>query len=158
MRELEGNGATPIILLSGRDSRAQRIEGLELGADDYITKPFSPEELVSRVRGILRRQKRDRHDAPLVRGPDDMEIDYEAGTVLHGGEHIALTRSEVRLLGLLAETPGKVITRRRIMEHLWHSTYVGDERAGDIHVSNLRRKLGWESIETVRGAGYRLRV
>jgi len=158
LRELQVDVETPVVLLSARDGCAERIEGLELGADDYVTKPFSMQELLSRIRGILRRQERERRHASLLRSVDGMEIDYESGTVSRGDERIVLTRSEFRLLGLLAETPGKVISRRRMMQHLWHSTHVGDERAGDIHVSNLRRKLGPESIETIRGEGYRLSV
>jgi DNA-binding response OmpR family regulator len=158
LRELQAEEGMPVVLISARDARHDRIEGLELGADDYLTKPFSVEELVSRIRAILRRQQRDRETAPLVRTLDNLEIDYEAGTVRHGGRPVALTRSEFRLLALLAEKAGEVVTRSDIVMHLWRSPYVGDERAGDIHVSNLRRKLGPDSIETVRGEGYRLRV
>ena len=158
LRELRAEDGLPVVLISARDARGDRIEGLELGADDYVTKPFSVDELVSRIRAILRRQERDRNQAPLVRTLDNLEIDYEAGTVLRGGLPVALTRSEFRLLALLADKRGEVLSRREIVEHLWQSAYVGDERAGDIHVSNLRRKLGTDSIETVRGEGYRLRV
>jgi DNA-binding response OmpR family regulator len=158
LRELQLDNGMAVVLLSARDSRADRIEGLELGADDYITKPFSLHELVSRVRAIIRRQARERRNAPLVRTVDSLVIDYEADTVSRDGEPIALTRSEFRLLALLAERPGEVVGRTEIIEHLWRSTYVGDERAGDIHVSNLRRKLGSDVIETIRGEGYRLRL
>jgi len=158
LRELQGLGDTPVVLLSARDARAQRVEGLELGADDYITKPFSTQELVSRIRGIVRRRDRDQHQSPLVRRLKDLDLDFEDGAVLSAGRRIPLTQSELRLLGLLAEHPGEVVTRKEILEHLWHSDFVGDERAGDIHVSNLRRKLGPQAIETVRGRGYRLRA
>jgi DNA-binding response OmpR family regulator len=158
VRELQFDLRTPVVLLSARDARADRIAGLELGADDYVTKPFSLEELVSRVRAILRREERGRLQAPLVRRFDGLELDYESGSVSRGGLPVLLTRSEFRLLGLLAEHPGEVVSRREILEHLWHSEFVGDERAGDIHVSNLRRKLGRATIETIRGEGYRLRA
>jgi DNA-binding response OmpR family regulator len=158
LRELQLDNGMAVVLLSARDGRADRIEGLELGADDYITKPFSLHELVSRVRAILRRQARERRKAPLVRTVDSLVIDYEADTVARDGEQIALTRSEFRLLALLAEQAGEIVSRSEIIEHLWQSSYVGDERAGDIHVSNLRRKLGTDLIETIRGEGYRLRV
>ena len=156
LRELPDR--TPILLLTARDARADRIAGLELGADDYMTKPFSLQELVSRVRAILRREERGKQQASLVRRFDDVELDYESGAVLQGGEPISLTRSEFRLLALLAARPGNIVSRREILEHLWQSEFVGDERAGDIHVSNLRRKLGSRSIETIRGEGYRLRI
>jgi DNA-binding response OmpR family regulator len=158
LRVLQFDRQTPVVLLSARDARADRIAGLELGADDYVTKPFSLQELVSRVRAILRREERGRLHAPLVRRVDGLELDYESGSVSRGDLAILLTRSEFRLLGLLVDHPGEVVSRREILEHLWHSEFVGDERAGDIHVSNLRRKLGTATIETVRGEGYRLRA
>jgi DNA-binding response OmpR family regulator len=158
LRELQFEDGPPVVLLSARDARDDRVDGLELGADDYITKPFSLAELVSRVRAILRRGERERRRAPLVRHVDSFELDYEAASVSREGRPIPLTRSEFRVLALLAERPGEVVSRREMIEHLWQSAFVGDERAGDIHVSNLRRKLGSEAIETVRGEGYRLRV
>ena len=109
--------------------------------------------ILSRIRAILRRQERERRRAPLVRRVDNLEIDFEGSTVSRSGRRIALTRSGFRLLALLAERPGDVVSRRKMMERLWQSAFVGDERAGDIHVSNRRRKLGPETIETVRGEG-----
>jgi DNA-binding response OmpR family regulator len=158
LRELATETDTPVVLLSARDGRSDRIRGLELGADDYVTKPFSVEELVSRVRAVLRREDRVRRHGSRVRRIDNIEIDFEASEVSRGGSPVALTRSEFRLLALLAERPGEVVSRRTMMEHLWQSAFVGDERAGDIHVSNLRRKLGSDVIETIRGEGYRLRA
>ena len=158
LRELQHETGTPIVLLSARDGRADRIEGLELGADDYITKPFSLQEVISRVRAILRRQELEHSHSPPVRHVGSLNMDYEDGAVVSGGRRIPLTRFEFRVLGLLADHPGEVVGRREILEHLWHSDFVGDERAADIHVSNLRRKLGPETIETVRGEGYRLRA
>jgi DNA-binding response OmpR family regulator len=116
------------------------------------------QELVSRVRAILRREERGRQQASLVRRIDGLELDYVSGTVLQRGLPVLLTRSEFRLLALLADRPGNIVSRREILEHLWQSEFVGDERAGDIHISNLRRKLGSRSIETIRGEGYRLRI
>jgi DNA-binding response OmpR family regulator len=158
LRELRIDDGLPVVLLSARDARVDRVNGLELGADDYITKPFSLQELVSRVRAILRRRERERRHAPLVRAVDNLELDYGSGSVTRNGLPIPLTRSEFRVLALLAEQAGEVVSRRAMIEHLWQSAYVGDERAGDIHVSNLRKKLGRDAIETVHGEGYRLRV
>jgi DNA-binding response OmpR family regulator len=159
LRELDSNGSLPaVVLVSARDSRADRILGLELGADDYVTKPFGLNELVSRVRAILRRRDRERRLAPLVRRIGALEIDFGFDTVTLAGDPVPLTRSEFRLLALLAERAGEVVTRHEMMEHLWQSEYVGIERAGDIHVSNLRRKLGAGMIETIRGEGYLLRA
>ena len=160
-RILRGESDVPIILLSARDSELDRVLGLELGADDYITKPFSMAELVSRVRTILRRRELDRMAAGGLRQIGDLRIDFARHQVTIAGEAVHLTRSEFRLLTLLSEEPERVYSRREIMEQLWQSPYVGDERAADIHISNLRRKIeddprSPERLLTVRGAGYTL--
>jgi two-component system, OmpR family, response regulator RegX3 len=160
-RTLRAESDIPIILLSARDSELDRVLGLELGADDYITKPFSMNELVSRVRALLRRRNLDRAAAGGVRQVGDIRIDFPRHQVTVAGEPVHLTRSEFGLLTLLAEEPERVFTRREIMEHLWQSPYIGDERACDIHVSNLRRKIerdarNPERLLTVRGIGYSL--
>jgi len=160
-RNLRAENDVPIILLSARDAELDRVLGLELGADDYITKPFSMVELVSRVRTILRRRDLDRVSAGGVRQVGDVQIDFARHQVSVAGEPVHLTRSEFRLLTLLAQEPERVFSRREIMEHLWQSPYIGDERACDIHVSNLRRKLesdarNPERLMTVRGVGYTL--
>jgi len=160
-RILRSESDVPIILLSARDSELDRVLGLELGADDYITKPFSLAELVSRVRAILRRRELDRMAAGGLRQIGDIRIDFARHRVAVNGDAIHLTRSEFRLLTLLSDEPERVYSRREIMEHLWQSPYVGDERAADIHVSNLRRKIEHdprspERLMTVRGAGYTL--
>ena len=160
-RTLRSESDVPIILLSARDGELDRVLGLELGADDYVTKTFSMAELISRVRTILRRRELDRMAAGGVRQVGDIRIDFARHQVSVAGEQVHLTRSELRLLTLLAEEPERVFTRREIMEHLWQSPYVGDERACDIHVSNLRRKIerdarNPERIVTVRGVGYTL--
>ena len=160
-RTLRAESDVPIILLSARDAELDRVLGLELGADDYITKPFSMAELISRVRTILRRRELDRASAGGVRQVGDIRIDFARHQVSLDGEPVHLTRSEFRLLALLAEQPERVFSRREIMEHLWQSPYVGDERAADIHISNLRRKIepeprNPERLVTVRGVGYSL--
>ena len=160
-RTLRSESDVPIILLSARDSELDRVLGLELGADDYVTKPFSMAELISRVRTLLRRRELDRMAAGGVRQVGDVRVDFARHQVTVAGETVHLTRSEFRLLTLLSEEPERVYSRREIMEHLWQSPYVGDERAADIHISNLRRKLEGdprspERLLTVRGAGYTL--
>ena len=160
-RTLRSESDVPIILLSARDSELDRVLGLELGADDYVTKPFSMAELISRVRTLLRRRELDRMAAGGVRQVGDVRVDFARHQVTVGGETIHLTRSEFRLLTLLSEEPERVYSRREIMEHLWQSPYIGDERAADIHISNLRRKLendprNPQRLLTVRGAGYTL--
>ena len=160
-RNLRAESDVPIILLSARDAELDRVLGLELGADDYITKPFSMVELVSRVRSILRRRDLDRIAAGGIRQVGDIRIDLARHQVFVAGEPVHLTRSEFRLLSLLSQESERVFTRREIMEHLWQSPYIGDERACDIHVSNLRRKIerdarNPERLVTVRGVGYTL--
>jgi two-component system response regulator RegX3 len=160
-RTLRAESDIPIILLSARDAELDRVLGLELGADDYVTKPFSMAELVSRIRTILRRRELDRLAAGGIRQVGDIRMDFARHQVTVAGEPIHLTRSEFRLLSLLAQEPERVFSRREIMEHLWQSPYVGDERACDIHVSNLRRKIEADPrnpvrLLTVRGIGYTL--
>ncbi len=160
-RRLRAESPVPIIMLTARDSEADRVLGLEIGADDYITKPFSEVELLSRVRAILRRRRLDRMGDSTVRRLGGLSVDVVKHEVLADGRPVALTPSEYKLLALLAESPERVFTRREIMQHLWESTYVGDERACDAHVSILRKKIERdpsrpERIITVPGFGYKL--
>jgi two-component system response regulator RegX3 len=132
-----------------------------VGADDYVTKPFSMAELISRVRAILRRRQLDRISGDPVRRVGGLQLDLVRHEVRVDDQTVRLTPSEFRLLTFLAEQPEKVYTRREIMQHLWQSEYVGDERATDMHVSNLRRKIerdpdNPERVVTVRGVGYKL--
>jgi two-component system, OmpR family, response regulator RegX3 len=159
----EGN-AVPILMLTARDAEVDRVVGLELGADDYVAKPFSRAELVSRVRAILRRRELDRVESTApVRHVGGLRLDFASHEVKVDGEPVQLTPSEFKLLSLLAERPGQVYSRAEIMRHLWGSDHVGDEHPCDVHVSNLRRKIERdpsrpEWLLTVRGAGYRLSV
>jgi two-component system, OmpR family, response regulator RegX3 len=160
-RRLRAKSPVPIIMLTARDSEADRVLGLEIGADDYITKPFSEVELLSRVRAILRRRELDRAPASTVRRLGGLSLDLVEHEVQVDGEPVALSPSEYRLLAFLADEPGRVFSRREIMQHLWQSTYVGDERACDAHVSTLRRKIERdpshpERIVTVPAFGYKL--
>jgi two-component system response regulator RegX3 len=161
-RRLRGESDVPVLMLTARDSEADRVLGLEVGADDYVAKPFSVAELVSRVRAILRRRELDRAGRGYAfKRVGSLALDLARHKVSVGDDEVQLTPSEFRLLALLAEEPERVYSRREIMQHLWESTYVGDERACDIHISNLRRKLEDEPddprrILTVRGVGYKL--
>ena len=142
-RTLRGESDVPIIMLTAKDAELDRVLGLELGADDYLTKPFSVAELVSRVRALLRRRELDRAStsAGSRLNVGGVEIDLVRHRAAVDGNPIDLTPSEFKLLVLLAEEPERVFSRAQIMEHLWESTYVGDARACDVHISNLRRKI-----------------
>jgi DNA-binding response OmpR family regulator len=161
-RALRAESAVPILMLTARDGEVDRVLGLELGADDYVTKPFSTTELISRVRAILRRRELDRESglgSELRVG--GIVIDLVRHVVSVDGQATSLTPSEFRLLLLLAEEPERVFTRQQIMEHLWQTPYVGDTRACDAHISTLRRKIERDPahprrIVTVREVGYKL--
>jgi len=160
-RRLRDESDVPILILTAMDAEVDRVLGLEAGADDYVTKPFSVAELVSRVRAILRRRELDRASSGGVRRVGSLELDVNRHEVRIDGRTIRLTPSEFRLLAFLAQEPERVYSRREIMQHLWDSTYVGDQRACDIHVSNLRRKIEEtpgrpQRLVTVRGVGYKL--
>jgi two-component system response regulator RegX3 len=151
----------PIIMLTARDDEVDRVLGLELGADDYVTKPFSTAELLSRIRAILRRRQLDRAAGGATREVAGIRIDLNEHRVTVDGQEVSLTPSEFRLLLFFVDHPGQVFTREQVMEHLWQSPYVGDARACDAHVANLRRKIERtssqpEKIVTVRGVGYKL--
>jgi two-component system response regulator RegX3 len=157
-RRLRGESDVPILLLTARDAEVDRVLGLETGADDYVTKPFSMAELVSRVRAILRRRELDLR--AVVTRIGALELDAARHEVRVDGSPVRLTPTEFRLLALLA-AEHRTFTRREIMQHLWESSYVGDERAADVHVANIRRKIERDAQEperlvTVRGVGYRL--
>lgn len=161
-RILRAESDLPIILLTAKDAEVDRVLGLELGADDYVTKPFSSAELVSRVRALLRRRDLDRAGAiAATLKIGGLEIDYGRHEVVADGQQVTLTPSEFTVLSLLAESPGQVFSRTQIMERLWNSPDVGDGRAADVHISNLRRKVERdpshpERIVAVREFGYKV--
>jgi DNA-binding response OmpR family regulator len=161
-RTLRAESDVPIVMLTARDAEVDRVLGLELGADDYVAKPFSMAELVSRIRALLRRRELDRAgDRSVTRVVGGVRVDLARHEVTVDGENVRLTPSEFKVLALLASEPERVFTRRQIMEHLWASPYVGDERACDVHISGLRRKIERDPgtprrIVTVRGVGYKL--
>jgi two-component system response regulator RegX3 len=161
-RTLRAESDVPIVMLTARDAEVDRVLGLELGADDYVAKPFSIAELVSRVRALLRRRDLDRRgDGSTLRIVGGIRLDLARHEVTVDGVIVHLTPSEFKVLALLSGEPERVFTRRQIMEHLWATPYIGDERACDVHVSSLRRKIERDPkdpvrIVTVRGVGYRL--
>jgi two-component system, OmpR family, response regulator RegX3 len=162
-RALRAESDVPIVMLTARDAERDRVLGLELGADDYVTKPFSSAELLSRVRAILRRRELDRAVARsgALRSLGGLQIDLGRQQVTVDGEAVRLTLSEFKVLALLAERPDAVVSRRELMQHLWASEHVGDEHACEVHISNLRRKIernpsNPQRLLTVRGSGYKL--
>jgi two-component system, OmpR family, response regulator RegX3 len=160
-RRIRAESPIPIIMLTAKGAEVDRVLGLEIGADDYVTKPFSMVELVSRIRATLRRRELDRSGAPQKLRVGSLELDPLRHEARVDGEPKRLTPSEFKLLLLLAEEPERVFSRREIMQHLWDSEYVGDQRACDIHISNLRQKLERdpshpERVVTIRGVGYKL--
>ena len=160
-RELRARSDVPIIVVSARGEEVDRVVGLELGADDYLVKPFGLRELVARIRAVTRRTgehrgSEDDDDEELVVGT--LRIDLRAHRVTVDGAEVALTGKEFALLALLAREPGAVVDRERILREVWNTTWYGSSKTIDVHVAAIRRKLGdpgW--IETVRGIGLRLR-
>jgi DNA-binding response OmpR family regulator len=161
-REVRAQSPVPIILLTAKDAEVDKVVGLEVGADDYVTKPFSVRELLGRVRAQLRRRELDRsagaEGSAIEAGP--VSIDLARHLVTVRGEPVNLTRSEFQVLRLLAENPGQVFSRQDIMEELWQTEFRGDVRACDVHISNLRQKVekdpqNPELVLTVRRVGYR---
>jgi len=160
-RRIRAESAIPIIMLTAKGAELDRVLGLEIGADDYVTKPFSMAELLGRIRAILRRRELDQSGGSGKLRIGSLELDPMRHEARVEGKPKRLTPSEFKLLLLLAQQPERVFSRREIMQHLWDSEYVGDQRACDIHVSNLRQKLEKdpghpERIVTVRGVGYKL--
>jgi DNA-binding response OmpR family regulator len=155
-REIRTKGSIPVLFLTARDDEVDRILGLELGADDYLVKPFSPRELVARVRAILRRT-RETPVAHEIVSVGDLEVDLRRREARLGGEVVALTTREFDLLAFLAANLGLALSRQQLLDGVWGADWYGDERTVDVHVAQLRKKLG-ESLPlaTVWGVGYRL--
>lgn len=145
---------TPIIILTARTSEADRVTGLDLGADDYISKPFSVRELMARVRAVMRRAD---EQATSVYEDERLQIDYSNMSVTCEGRIIKLTRKEFALLSAMSRNAGRVGTRQRLLDDVWGHQYYGDQRTLDVHIRRLRSKLGvcGDCIETVIGIGYR---
>lgn len=157
LRKNERTASIPVILLTARREEEERIRGFEVGADDYVTKPFSPRELILRVEALLRRSQADpiARSRTLKLGP--VELDREAHRAFSGGEEIDLTPIEYRLLEVMMERRGRVQTRRQLLQTAWQTNAQIETRTVDMHVARLRSKLGdaGQMLETVRGIGYR---
>jgi DNA-binding response OmpR family regulator len=154
-RAIRSCSRVPIVMLTARDEEVDRVTGLELGADDYVTKPFSPRELVARVHAVLRRAEPESGDDELVAG--DVALDRRRRSVTVAGADVELTAREFDLLWHLAERPGIVVGRERLLDRVWGLEFPGGTRTVDVHIGQLRRKLDRpQLIRTVRGAGYKL--
>ena len=163
-RELRARSQVPIIMLTAKGSESDKVAGLEVGADDYITKPFSMREFRSRVKAALRRSRMIGNptdagaDGPIVH--DDLKIDFDRRLVTLAGEEIRVTYVEFEILGALARSPGRVLTRETLLEHVWGDSEYRDPRTVDVHIRHLREKIERDPKEpeflfTVRGVGYR---
>jgi two-component system response regulator RegX3 len=159
-RRLRQTSAVPIIMVTARDSEIDKVVGLEIGADDYVTKPYSPRELVARVRAVLRRNAEGEQTSaqPLAAGPVRMDVERHVVTV--SGDPVALPLKEFELLELLLRNAGRVLTRGQLIDRIWGSDYVGDTKTLDVHIKRLRAKIEPEPanprhIVTVRGLGYK---
>jgi two-component system alkaline phosphatase synthesis response regulator PhoP len=153
----------PVVMLTARDDETSVVVGLEVGADDYVTKPFRPRELVSRVRAHLRRRRLDHKAIPQEHSNLEfpgLRVDLFGRQVLAEGEQVELTAKEFDVLSLLASHPGRVYSREQIMRHLWDGEFFGEARAADVHVQHIRKKIEPDPknpryLKTVRGAGYK---
>ena len=155
-RQLRGDREVPILILTARDEEADRIIGLELGADDYLTKPFSPRELVARVRAVLRRTEPIPPESRVIE-LGDLRVDLRCRSVTVAGSTVALRTLEFELLAEFAQQAGHVVTRDRLLDRVWGLSFAGGTRTVDVHVAQLRKKLGRpDLIQTVRGVGYRV--
>jgi DNA-binding response OmpR family regulator len=154
-KQLRATSQIPVIFLTARDSEVDRVVGLELGGDDYLTKPFSPAELVARVKAVLRRV--DGGPAPEVMQCGGTTIDVGRREVRVTGQPVEFTTKEFDLLRYLAERPGLALSRQQILDGVWGYDWYGDTRTVDVHIAQVRKKLrGAVEIKTVRGVGYRL--
>ncbi len=159
-RTMRRDSNVPMIMLTARVDEADKLIGLELGADDYVTKPFSPRELVARVRAVLRRAGAEREQAPLPIVSGDVKIDLERRLVTVGGQTVELTPTEFDLLVVLARHPGRVFTRLELLDRVQGYAFEGYERTVDAHIKNLRQKIEPDPrepryVQTVYGVGYR---
>jgi DNA-binding response OmpR family regulator len=156
-RRVRASRSLPVLMLTARDSEVDRVLGLEMGADDYVTKPFSPRELVARVKAILRRSDGGSAERSEVLMAGRVEVDILRREARVEGEVVALASKEFQLLVFLAERPGRALSRQQLLDGVWGTGWYGDDRTVDAHVRQLRKKLGEAlPLSTVWGMGYRL--
>jgi two-component system response regulator RegX3 len=159
-RTLRQRSTVPIIMVTARDAEVDKVVGLEIGADDYVTKPYSPRELVARIRAVLRRRAEPEEQAPTALEAGPVRMDVERHTVTVGGGGVQLPLKEFELLELLLRNAGRVLTRGQLIDRVWGADYVGDTKTLDVHVKRLRAKIEPEPgspryLVTVRGLGYK---
>ena len=155
LRQIRAFSDVPIVMLTARDDAMDKVKGLELGADDYMTKPFSPKELVARVRAVLRRAEGLAAPSDVIRVGSSVELDASRMEVRFDGRRVDLTRSEFQIVSAMARQPGRVFTRAQLLDAVRGVAFESYERAIDAHIKNIRRKIGAHYIETVFGVGYR---
>ncbi|MDY6052334.1 MAG: response regulator transcription factor [Rothia sp. (in: high G+C Gram-positive bacteria)] len=159
-KQIRATSAVPIIMLTAKDSEIDKVLGLELGADDYVTKPYSSRELIARIRAVLRRQgESEEHDAGAIEG-GPVRMDVERHVVTVSGETVAMPLKEFELLEMLLRNAGRVMTRAQLIDRVWGADYVGDTKTLDVHIKRLRSKVEPDPsspryVVTVRGLGYK---
>ncbi|STD04382.1 Sensory transduction protein regX3 [Dermatophilus congolensis] len=162
-KRIRADSSVPIIMLTAKDSEIDKVVGLEIGADDYVTKPYSSRELLARVKAVLRRRAEPEEVLPVALGAGPVQMDVERHVVKVRGEQISLPLKEFELLEMLLRNAGRVLTRMQLIDRVWGSDYVGDTKTLDVHIKRLRAKVEQDPgnpvhIVTVRGLGYKFEV
>jgi two-component system response regulator RegX3 len=160
LRQIRSESRTPVVLLTARGQETDKVVGLELGADDYVVKPFGAAELIARIRAVLRRSSTPEADTPAVLQVGDVEMNLHRHAVTHAGRSVDLTLKEFELLRMLMEGAGRVVSRTDLIDEVWDPNWYGSTKTLDVHVSSLRKKLNDDPaapryIHTVRGVGFR---
>jgi two-component system response regulator RegX3 len=160
LRQIRAESRTPVVMLTARGQETDKVVGLELGADDYVVKPFGSAELIARIRAVLRRSATPEADTPALLTVGDMEMNLHTHSVAHAGSSVDLTLKEFELLRMLMEGAGRVVSRTDLIDEVWDPNWYGSTKTLDVHVSSLRKKLGDDPsdpryIHTVRGVGFR---